>query len=300
MANKVYQIIQEKFITMLQEAIKNGGTAPWKKPWVGGKAINYVSRKAYRGVNVFILPQGGEYITFNQISKLREKNPEIKLKKGCKKHLVVFWNLFEKEVDVDGEKLMQMLPLLRFYYVYHISDVENLPSKTQTYTHNDTKEEADKLIEEYAQRANIEIRVVKGSGSAFYSPSGDYINVPAKEQFENLDEYYSTVFHEISHSTGHPSRLSRFSSEAGSGMFNSDSYSKEELCAELTSAMILGMLGIDNKQAEQNSVAYLYGWMSKINEDISLIVSASAKAQKAADFIMGNTFEVEEEDENVA
>jgi len=292
MANKVYQIVQERFVKLIEEAINGDDKKlPWEKPWVGRPKVNYVTRRPYRGMNLFLLPEDeNEFITFTQLSNLREKDPSIKLKKGCKKHMVFYWNIVEKE---NEDEETETIPVLRYYTVYSINDVEGLESKFLEFTHESSIEEADVIIDDYINTNGIDFKEVEGSDKAFYSPSRDYIRVPAKSQFKDLDEFYNTIFHEIAHSTGHPSRLNRFK-ENETNIFGSESYSKEELVAELASAMILGNLNIENKKVEKNSVAYLHGWMQAIKEDINLIISACSKAQKASDFILSNIQEQEE------
>lgn len=288
----VYQIIQDKFVKSIEEAIKNGDKLAWQKPWVGGQPVNYVTRKPYRGVNLFLLPQGGEYITFKQLQKLQEKKPELKIKKGCHKHMIVFWNMLKKEEN--GEE--KTIPLLRYYNVFHISDIEGLESKIANYKHNDL-EGAEKVIKDYVDRSGLNYKVVKGSDRAYYSPSIDSLVTPDKSQFKEIAEYYSTNFHELVHSTGHPDRLKRFNM-AEKIIFGNDSYSKEELVAEMGSAMLMGSLGIETQSSEKNSLAYLTGWLSAIKNDVHFVVQASAKAQKACDYIMGVEYKETEQSED--
>lgn len=296
MSRKVYQIIQQRFIEMIEEAIRGDQVLPWKKPWSGGQKINYISRRPYRGVNQFLLPIGGEYITWSQIQKLREKDSSIQLKKGCKKHLVVYWNLIEKEFEKeDGETEIKKLPLLRYYSVYQISDCIGIESKVTNYSHENINKNAEAIIKDYVDREKIDFQEIEGDKACYY-PTLDSIQVPLKKQFKNYSEYLSTCFHELAHSTGHPSRLNRFLNDEGIGLFKSESYSKEELVAELANSMILGSLNIQSEEVEKNSVAYLYGWLGAIRKDIRLIVEASAKAQRASDFILGGNFNREEED----
>lgn len=307
MANKVVDIVREKMINLIQEALNGDKVLPWKKPWVNGcRPMNYITRRYYRGLNTFILG-GGEYITFTQIQKLREKNPDIKLKKGCKTEIVLFWNLLDREVENDnGETILKKFPLLRFYQVYNIQWVEGIESKFERFTHEESFEQAEELIQKYIEKTGVRLEITEGISRACYSPKFDYIQVPAKSQFKNLTEYYSTVFHEISHSSGAIGRLNRFTIGEGT-TFGDERYSREELVAEMSSSMILGSLNIEGnnaneaKEAEENSVAYLTGWIKKIQDGgIQDILKASALAQKVCDYIMGNTFEAEEEDENVA
>jgi antirestriction protein ArdC len=146
-------------------------------------------------------------------------------------------------------------------------------------------EEAERIKEEYKTREHIEIREIV-SNKAFYSPSGDYIQVPCKEQYTAIEEFYSTLFHEMVHSTGHKTRLDRL--ETGSNAhFGSETYSKEELTAELGSASLLNMLGIETPKTFRNSSAYIQSWLQVLRNDCKFIVSASSKAEKAVNYILG-------------
>lgn len=281
--NKVYEIVQNKFVKMIEEAILGDKKLPWEKPWAGRSKVNYATRRPYSGINLFLLPDNeSEFITFKQLTKLREKNPEIKLKKGCKKHLVIYWDFVEKECKEEDE--VKIIPVLKYYTVYAISDVENLESKFPTYEHKDNYIVGDTLIEKYTKQNGIIFQEVKSDG-AFFVPSRDYIQVPERGQFKVLEEFYATSFHEIGHSTG--TRLGRYDKN-NHNLFGSEKYGKEKLVAELTSSMVLGSLGIENKKVEENSVAYLQGWMNAIRKDINLIISASTKAREASDFILSS------------
>lgn len=298
--SKVYNYVQETIIKRLEEAIENGGTAPWRKPWKGINFVNYVTRKPYRGINLLLLPEPGEYITFNQISKLREKDSGIKLRKGCKKHMVVFWsfNQSKKKKEEDGEEVVviNQAPIFRYYSVYNIKDVEGLESKFDGMDNeHESIEKAEKVIDNYGKENGIDINIIKGSDRAFYNIVKDFVSVPDKSQYKNIAEYYSTMFHEIVHSTGHPKRLKRFT-ENESHIFGSESYSKEELVAEIGANMLLGTLGIEHEEAQENSIAYLRSWLRAIKDDVKFIVSASQKAQKAVDYILGETiYEIDED-----
>lgn len=289
MSNKVYEIIQKKFVDEIQQVIDGKKTSlPWQKPWNGRMPVNYISGKRYRGINVFLLA-GGEWLTFNQIKKLSEKNPEIKLKKGSKGSIVVFWKMVEKKDKKDDEK--DSYPMLRYYYVYNIADVEGLKSKYPEYSNdNPLLDEAEEIISEYKKREKVGINFLNGSMRAYYQPDLDQITMPVKEQFGSSDHYYATMFHEISHSTGLEGRLNRFSPKENV-KFGSNVYSKEELVAELSSQMVLGRLNIQNQSVEDNSIAYAYGWMKVIRDDPKLIVSACTQAQKSCDLIFGDSEE---------
>lgn len=294
MANKVYDYVTERIIKQLEE-----GTIPWNKPWQGGDPINYVSRKPYRGVNRFLLPKGGEYMTFNQAKKLGGK-----VKKG-KSNMIVFWKLVKykstkKAVDVNeeekdkNEKSVMTYPILRYYNVWHIDDIEGIETKLEK-IENDPIESAEEIVKAYD-----EVKIVNERGNAFYSPSKDFINVPDINKFPQVEEYYSTLFHEMIHSTGHKTRLNRFEPNE-STIFGSKTYSKEELVAELGASMLCGVAGIEDEIID-NSASYIDGWLKKLKNDNTLIISASSKAQKACDYITKNikVEESETEEEEVA
>jgi len=291
MSVKVYEIVQNRIIEQIEEAIKNNGTAPWKRPWKGGLPKNYVTKRVYRGINLLLL-EPGSYITFNQIKDLQKKDPKIHLKKGSKSNIIVFWNFIEKEEDDEEKKI----PFLKFYRVFHVSCVEGIEEEEIEKFEHDPLEDAEELIEAYSKE--VKIQEVEGGGRAFYSLTFDEIKIPSKKQFEYLEQYYSVLFHEIVHSTGHITRLNRLSN-SDQGVFGSESYSKEELVAEIGSNMILAMLGIENEIQQENSIAYLYGWLKAIKEDSKLIVHAAQQAQKASDYVFSFVETEEQEIEEV-
>jgi antirestriction protein ArdC len=137
----------------------------------------------------------------------------------------------------------------------------------------------------FAALAAFLAKFLSGVVKAWYSPSNDVVGMPARALFHSSDEYYATEFHELAHSTGHAKRLHRenFDNPAS---FGSESYSKEELVAEMTAAMLCGIAGIE-QQTLENSAAYLKTWIARLKSDSRLLVAAASQAQKAADFIQG-------------
>lgn len=286
--NKVYQIVQSKIIQALEKAIKNGGTAPWQKEWTGmGKPKNYITKKEYSGINLLLLDEG-EYITFNQIQELRKKDPNIKLKKGSKANLIVFWKMVKKKSSKNTENEEEdeeLVPILRYYNVFNILDVQGISLPEVVVNDNPCKiEKIEKMVNNYSDK-EAKINIINGSNSACYYPKLDIIQIPCITQFNNEIAYYSTLFHEMVHSTGHSTRLDRFKANTKIAPFGSADYSKEELIAEIGSNMLLGSLGINNNNFN-NSVSYLYSWLEVIKKDTSLIISAAQKAQKAVDYLL--------------
>lgn len=268
-------MITHQIITKLEE-----GTVPWRRPWVNGTAVNWKTERPYRGINTILL-MDGEYATFKQV-----KEAGGKVKKGEKGQIVVFWKWIEKknaDRETDEDDTKEKIPLLRYYKVFEINhQCEGLSSKRQdrSFEHDPVKE-AEEVIKGYEDRPSI----TYDPGSAYYQPSPDRINVPPMKDFEDVNEYYSTLYHELIHSTGHPKRLNR-EGVTQPIQFGSDDYSKEELVAELGSAMLSGVTGIENTTLD-NSASYIQSWLRALKNDQTLIVKASQQAQKASDRILG-------------
>lgn len=286
--SKVYEIIQNKFIDQIQKVIDGSETLlPWQKPWRGSRPMNYFTGKHYRGINTLLL-EGGEWLTFIQIKNLAKKDPNIRLKKGSKSSIIVFFDFKEKKDKETGE--IEVYPMLRYSNVFSISDVVGIESKLPPKNEEPLLEEAEQIIEDYINRENLRLDFVDGSNRAYYQPASDRVVMPEKAQFQGIKEYYATAFHELSHSTGHEKRLNRFTSSAKDHKFGSENYSKEELVAEISSQMVLGRLNINDDAIASNSLAYAHGWLKAIKEDVKLIISASSQAQKSCDFILGEEY----------
>jgi len=272
--SKVYQIVTDRIIQQLQK-----GVIPWQKPWSdSGAPRNLVSKKPYRGMNYFLLANTGEnwFLTFNQAKKLGGR-----VKKGASGYPVIFWKFLEVEDDKTGE--IKKFSLLRYFTVFALRDIEGIsrPEPAQTEQKEMSPiEEAERIIAGMPNCPNIE----HGGDRAFYSPSQDFIRLPEVTDFINMQEYYSTAFHELVHSTGHECRLNR-SEVMTFSIFGSHKYSKEELVAEMGSAFLAGHAGFVDRTIE-NSAAYLQSWLNSLKNDNKMLIQAAGKAQKAADFIL--------------
>ena len=296
--NTVYEIVTNRIIKKIQDAIDNGTCLPWQQPWDSRNApINHTTLKAYRGVNLWLLEYGHEYVSWNQLCDLQKHNRDVKLRKGSKAHIVVYFSFKKGQKDVMNEhgvveqKEIE-IPFLRYYNVYDIADIDGLiPRRPQINYEHKPVEEAENLIQNYINRENgLRLEFNDGNG-AWYSPAMDVISVPSLNLFKSYSEYFSTLAHECVHSTGSSKRLNRIKSTA----FHSNDYSKEELVAEIGSCMLCAECGIDNQATADNSIAYLKGWLSALQDDVKLIVTASSQAQKAADYILGRTADQLEE-----
>lgn len=214
------------------------------------------------------------------------------MKAGEKSRFVVFWKWLDKietveNEDGEQEQKIKRIPYLTSYAVFHVDQTEGIEKKFNNepvrYEH-DTLENAEAVIANYVSREGLTLKIENGE-RAFYRPSQDLVQVPELAQYKIAEEYYSTLFHELTHSTGHAKRLNR-EGVSGFHYFGDENYSKEELIAEIGSAFICQMLGISCDKAFENSVAYIRGWLKALKNDKKLIVAAAAKAEQAVDFIM--------------
>jgi antirestriction protein ArdC len=280
MSEIVYQVITDRVIALLQQ-----GTVPWQKPWQGAELVpqNLVSHKPYRGVNVFLLHAmsytSPYWLTFKQAQELGGH-----IRKGEKACPVVFWKWLD--LERDGQK--ERVPFLCYYSVFNVAQCEGIeahvPSVTGATREHSPLEAAERIVQGMPKRPVIK----RGQAQAFYSPADDYVGMPSPEQFRTGEDYYSVLFHELTHSTGAECRLNRKGVSGTDGQwsaFGSQSYSKEELVAEMGAAFLCGHAGIVERTIE-NSASYIANWLSKLKDDAKLVVQAAAQAQKAADFIL--------------
>lgn len=256
------------------------GVVPWRKPWNGSSAPrNIVTGRPYRGINAFLLGCTGAtwFATYNQIN---EKGGSIKA--GSKSLPVVFWSIKPIADRETGDE--KNVPVLRYYRVFSLDNVTGIePPVAEEVTREFAPiEAAERVIEAMPQRPDVKT----GEARAYYSPSLDYINMPRRELFHGDEEYYSTLFHELGHATGHESRLNR-STVTKSAYFGSSDYSKEELVAECCAAFLAAETGIVNDVID-NSAAYIDGWLRalKSKDNRGMVIHAAAAGQRAADFIL--------------
>ena len=277
MAFDIYSAVTDRIIEQLEN-----GIIPWHKPWTGiaSGAISGTTGKPYSLLNQMLLGKPGEWYTYNQIQKLGGR-----VRKGEKSSMVVFWKQtpIKEEDPATGETVERMIPMLKYFNVFHFDQTEGIERKTIDPEAIDpaTDSAADAIIADYIQRSGVKLEHRKGD-EAFYSPSADRVVLPLREQFQSMAEYYSTAFHELTHSTGHSSRLDRISRRA---FFGNEEYSREELVAEIGAAALLNHCGIETGSSFRNSAAYIQSWLRVLRNDKKLIVSASGAAAKAFDLI---------------
>ena len=289
----LYQEITDRIVAELEQ-----GIIPWQKPWSGAQgAISHTTGKRYSLLNQMLLGcRSGEFITFKEAQ--REGGH---IKKGEKASMIVFWKFLESAkrddsgsvvIGSDGKPIMESVPFLRYYNVFHIDQCESIqPRFEEAPTPGEQlspDEAAEQIVQDYIHRSGVKL-TIQHSDRAFYRPITDSVTVPELAQFTSVSEYYSTLFHELTHSTGHASRLNRLSKEAS---FGSEAYSKEELIAELGAAFLVNHAGLETSSSFRNSAGYIQSWLKALKDDMRLIVSAAGKADKAVAMILNSAEEV--------
>jgi antirestriction protein ArdC len=276
------------------------GTVPWRKPWKvrpGNRHHNPTSGTIYKGINPFLLELTAQAMGYTDPRWLTFKQAVTKgggVRKGEKGTGIIFFKmLFIKDEDEQGNEVRRRVPMIQTYTVFNVEQTEGIewPAlATDDADHFDPIAECEQVMDGYAPPRGPKIDL--GGSSAHYVPAWDSISLPIPEDFDAPEFYYNTAFHEMAHSTGHKSRLDRNMT----GAFGSKDYAREELVGEMTAAMLCAWTGI-NPNTEQQSAAYINHWRQKIADDPKLIVVAAQRAQKAADFILGVSFEDKPEQE---
>ena len=269
MNNKIaYKKITERVLKELDK-----GIIAWKQPWLQMSHRNYFSKREYNGINFLMCMLAkkpvNEWATFNQITK-----KGFKVNKGSKGMPIIFTDHFAvKEEDKNGEEKIKMIPWLKYYVVFNISQT-NIP--LPKYGKAEKLPDCEKVVEQLLNKLGI---ITLNGNRCCYNLKADQITIPPRGSFKSSEEYYTSLFHEIIHATG--TRLGRDMSTN----FGDDSYSKEELIAEIGATFLASYCGISNTTIK-NSASYIKGWRDVISKDNKLVVSAASKAQKAIDWLL--------------
>lgn len=291
-----YQMVTDRICALLQQGIK-----PWAKPWNSvmdcawsgqtGRPYSLLNQmlladpeKKYTSLQEWADDIRGEWLSFNQI-----KDRGGNVQKGQHGRKIVFFKMLPIKNDKivqDEQDADKHVPFLSVTTVFHIRQCDGI---SQKYHLQDQKtfdfvqhKGAEQLAEEYMARTGVTLIIEKGN-KAFYRPATDQVHIPTPQQFPHMEEYYSTLFHEFTHSTGHPSRLNRVN---GNTHFGDESYSLEELVAEIGSASILATLGMETSDSITNSAAYIANWLQALQNDKTMIVKAASRAEKAVQYIL--------------
>ncbi len=281
MSLNVYEVITQRIVDSLEQ-----GVVPWRTPWKSSAPKNLISKKPYRGVNVFLLSAmrhtSPYWLTFRQA-----KGKGGSIKKGEHGTPVIFWKVYNPE----EEKLRRFV--LRYYTVFNLSQCEGIdapPGDSTDTLDFEPIEACERIVAGYPKPPTIEY----GGDHAHYIPARDHIDLPPRETFESVEAFYATQFHELVHSTGASSRLDR-EGITKLDHFGSHQYTKEELVAECGCAFLCGEAGILDTTFD-NSAAYIAGWVKKLQSEPKWIVQAGGEASKAVDYILGRGGKVEEQE----
>ena len=286
----------EQIANKLIEQLK-AGTAPWQKPWQAGEPRmphNPISSTRYKGSNaIWLVMQcrnDPRWMTYKQA-----KGIDAQVRKGQHGTIVQYWKLFDQvdKTDSNGKKILGAdgkpikvkvkldKPRVFSAVVFNAEQIDGLPElEVNKLPDWQRHERAEKII----QNSGVTLRHDQ-SDNAYYSPTTDSIHLPAKSQFNSRDSYFSTLLHEVCHSSGHSSRLNRDMT----GRFGDESYAKEELRAEIGSLMIGDELQIGHSFGQH--AAYVDHWVKVLQDDPKEILRASRDAEKIHNFVM--TFEQE-------
>ena len=277
----VYQLVTDQIISLLEQ-----GIVPWQRPWAeSGVPANLLSKRQYRGINLWLLLslnyEQNYFLTWDQIKSMGGS-----VKKGETGHIVVFWKPVQKKAEEERDTKQKQVPMLRYYKVFNIAQCrdipENLiPKSDVAAVDREPILECEAIINSMVNSPTI----VHKEQKAYYRIDIDTINMPKKKSFKSLESYYSTLFHELVHSTGAEKRLGR-KTLTDMVPFGSESYAMEELIAEMGSAYLCRFSGVLPNEIN-NTVAYLDNWLGVFKKDKRFIISASGQAQKAVDLILG-------------
>ena len=285
----IYREVTERIIQALEQ-----GTAPWVRPWSVESdpfPINAATRRRYRGINTLLLHltalQCGyarnRWLTYRQATAIGAQ-----VRRGEHGVGIVFFRVLEvspedrrsrvmgsKDASGDEDDTPRSARLLRLFTVFNVAQIEDLPARLiepEAVVGWDMVKEAEAII----QSSGAEIR--HGGNAAFYSPGPDRIQLPPRAAFKRAEDFYCTALHELIHHTAHPTRLTRPLHPKGH-----PGYAMEELIAELGSAFLCAHCRLDG---ELHHPEYVSHWLEALRADKRAIFTASAQAQKAADYLL--------------
>lgn len=274
------------------------GTIPWVQPWSKIRPQN-VSGHVYSGMNMFLLTwvvtannyPDPRFVTYNQAKSLGGY-----VKKGESGYPITIYTNYDKDVTgVDGSTKTEHKSYLGIRSVFNVSQCEGLKLPAMKEFHRiDPIDRAEELVSLMPNRPEIRF----GTNICGYYPRLDIIEMACKELFTSSEHYYSTLFHELGHSTAHETRLDRKIENS----FGSLDYSREELVAEMTAAMLMCECGLDSPEILNNNAAYIAGWLKAFKSDPKMLTYAAGQASKVAKYIIQKSYLAEGElaDEELA
>lgn len=275
----LYQHITDQIVEKLEV-----GTVPWIKPWQSALDRNLVTGHVYRGINTLLVwcsALDNNYKKPYWLTYKQAKDIGAQVRKGEKGTMICFWKMIETDKkDKNGDK--KQIPLMRYYRIFNVEQCDDVPEKLlvkyESKKDNHTIDDCERFV--VATEATIEY----GGSKAAYIKTKDLIRIPELTSFDDSGNFYSTIFHELSHWTGLRERCDR----QLSGMFGSHQYGVEELIAEMSSAFLCGYFQI---QGELQHAEYINTWIETIKEDKKAIFKASKLAQQAFEYLLQKTGE---------
>ena len=255
-AMNVYEVITDRILASLAK-----GVVPWRRPWASEGPRSLISGKEYRGVNVLLLQSAGftspHWLTFKQA---RDRKGSVKA--GEHGTPIVFWKISDRSDEKTANGKPKKSFILRYSNVFNVSQCEGITAPPSLVRPPfETIDACERIVEGFANRPSID----HGGDRACYSPSEDRVRMPARECFESAPTYFSVLFHELTHGTGHASRLDR-EGITDPIKFGSHNYSFEELIAECGAAFLCGAAGIAPATID-NSAAYIASWVAKLKSE---------------------------------
>lgn len=285
MQRDLYKEVSDKIAAQIENGIAQGDAwrLPWRRIGLGGRAVNAVSGHVYRGVNTVMLWAAADEAGYSNSRWATFKQWTAKgarVRKGEKGSMIVFF----KTLDVHDRSKPEdpaatvSIPFLRSTYVFNVAQVEGFEDKAASLTDRTNPVEA---ADAFVAKSGAVIR--HGSDQAYYRPSTDEVVMPNRAQFIGdadmaTQRYYSTLLHELTHWTGHKTRLDRLNDYVGEGR------AFEELIAELGAAFLCADLGVSNEPRDDHG-QYLAGWLKVIKSDPRAFFKAASAAEKACDFL---------------
>lgn len=276
MSNKVYEIINQKILAKLE-----AGVIPWRHPWTAGSPKNAVTGNTYKGFNIFRLGME-EYENPNWVSFKQAKQLGGSVTKKQKSTQIIYWKMLEfKDKETGDDKTV---PMLRYHNMFNIEQTDLCDDERFSVVKNDNDpiEVCESIVANYTKGPKV---THADSARAYFEHNADIVNIPRITAFDTSEDYYSVLFHEFTHSTGHHTRLER-RKEGEHRARKSDAYYFEEIIAELGASYLGGETGIDYHTFD-NSASYIDGYYNALKSDPKLFVKAASAAQKAVEFIKG-------------
>ena len=270
-------------------AMLDSGVRPWAQPWQNADSARILrplrsNGTPYGGINTLMLWMSANAHGFTNPSWMTYRQAAAlggHVMKGEHGTPIVYASTLTRPEQKDGETVERKIPFMRGYKVFNVQQIEELPNRF--YDPPADRLAPDERIanaDEFFASTGADIH--HGGNKAFYALRDDYIRMPAFEAFNDSESYYATLAHEITHWTRHPSRLAR---DFGRQKFGDEGYAKEEIVAEIGSAILCGELDLTPEIREENA-AYIDHWRKFIREDKNFIFKAAAHAQRAADFVI--------------